>query len=412
MSEHVRAPINNPFEPGSDRIPTVWAGRVEQLSDWRDRLRPRRASGQYERGRTYLGEPGIGKSVLARRIVRDADQRGDLATRQVRVPRGGNPVALLSEALLELADRAELPTRRELRLGELLSRVRNLSVAGAGLTLAPTDAPPPHRDLTDLLLEIARAAFAQDRVVVVHLDEVQNITDPDLMSAVLVALGDALAHEEPHELPGATEVLVNLPIVVLLTGLPEFADDASTLSGATFTRRFASQLLEPISDSDLSDALHPFVVFGREVDTPASDRTRVFIDRDAADAIVARACGDPLVFQLAGQAAWDADISARITRTDVEVGWRFARREARDHVERQLARLPTKERALLDAMAGLEPAHRTATRLAQEMGYDAATQIGPTAQRLDRIRGLINRGRPTYTFRARAVGAYLEGSWP
>ena len=411
MSGDVRSPVNNPFEPGSDRIPTVWAGRVPQLADWRDRLRPRRARGQYERGRMYLGEPGIGKSVLARRIARDAEQRGDLATRQIRIPRGGDPIALLSEALVELAGRAGLPTAREQRLGELLGRVRALSLAGASVSLAPGDGPPAHRDLTALLVEVARQAFAEQRVVVVHLDEVQNVTSVELLSATLVALGDALAHEEPHHVPGGAVLTVHLPIVVLLTGLPEFYDDASSLSGATFTRRFAAEVLEPISDSDLRDALHPFVFDGCEVETPAGARARVLLDPDAAEAIVERACGDPFVFQLAGQAAWDAGDGARITRREVELGWRFASREARDHVERQLSRLPGKERALLDAMAGLEESERNATRIAQRMGHDSATQIGPTAQRLDRVRGLIDRGR-RYAFRSRTVGAYLEGRWP
>jgi hypothetical protein len=100
----MRTATNNPFEPGSDRIPQVWAGRHEQLADWRDRLRPRRAAGQYERGRTLLGEPGIGKSVLVRRIASDAARAGDWVTPQVRVPRGVSPLPLLAEALLDLAD--------------------------------------------------------------------------------------------------------------------------------------------------------------------------------------------------------------------------------------------------------------------------------------------------------------------
>ncbi|MBW3653503.1 MAG: hypothetical protein KY433_07915 [Actinobacteria bacterium] len=58
-----------------------------------------------------------------------------------------------------------------------------------------------------------------------------------------------------------------------------------------------------------------------------------------------------------------------------------------EHVERQLDRLPPAERALLEVMADLPAEERTATRIAREMGYDKASQIGPTAQRLDTVRG-------------------------
>lgn len=406
----VRSPVNNPFEPGSDRIPTIWAGRQPQLADWRDRLRPRRVSGQYERGRTLLGEPGIGKSVLVRRIAVDAErEHGDWVTRQVRVPRGGNPLALLSEALLDLADAAGLPARREQCIGELLARVRVLTLLGAGVTLDAADAPPAHRTLTALLVELGRRAFAEERVVVIHLDEVQNVTDPDLMSATLVALGDALAHEEPHAAPGG-QVTVHLPLVVFLTGLPELRDYGSSLVGATFARRFAPELLDPISDDDLHAALHRFVHHGWPV-LADGDPALVTMEPAAAAAIVELSHGDPLLFQLAGQHAWDAGSDARLTAGDVERGWQRARSEARQRVEQQLERLPGNERAMLETMAALDADERTLTTIAKAMGYEQASQAGPTARRLDTVRGLISRGRP-YGFRARAVEAYLRGGWP
>jgi MoxR-like ATPase len=76
----MRSPLNNPFQPGSDVVPAVWAGRVRQMSDWRDVLRPRLDAGLFERGRTILGEPGLGKSTLVRRIAAEAEERGDWVT--------------------------------------------------------------------------------------------------------------------------------------------------------------------------------------------------------------------------------------------------------------------------------------------------------------------------------------------
>jgi len=45
------------------------------------------------------------------------------------------------------------------------------------------------------------------------------------------------------------------------------------------------------------------------------------------------------------------------------------------------------------------------------MGLPSATQVGPFSQRLDTVRGIIVRGKP-YTFRNRAVEAYLSTDWP
>jgi hypothetical protein len=403
----VRSATNNPFEPGSDRVPQVWAGRHDRLADWRDRVRPRRAGGQYERGRTLLGEPGIGKSVLVRRLAADATQAGDWVTPQIRVPRGVNPLPLLAEHLLDLADLAGLPTRREKKLGALLNRVREVSVAGTGLVVDPPGGLPPHVALTRLLIEIGKAAAEAGQVALVHLDEVQNITDDDAMSQALVVLGDALAYEHPQTVPGGS-VEVALPLVVYLTALPEFADQASTRIGATFARRFQTVLLDPISDDDLTSALWPLVYEGRPID---AGQTVVTMSPEAASEIVRLCHGDPFSFQLAGQHAWDAGREPRIEVADVTAGWRQARGEARRHVERQLERLPELERAMVEAMASLPPDERSLTRIAVEMGYEKAAQVGPTAQRLDTVRGMISRGR-CYTFRARAVEAYLGGDWP
>ena len=56
-------------------------------------------------------------------------------------------------------------------------------------------------------------------------------------------------------------------------------------------------------------------------------------------------------------------------------------------------------------------AERTAVNIARAMGLTEAAQVGPTAQRLDTIRGIVERGRP-YRFRHRAVEAYLTSNWP
>lgn len=406
----MRDPTTNPFEPGSDRVPRVWAGRHAQLADWRDRLRPRRLGGQGERGRTLLGEPGIGKSVLVRRIAAQAADDGDLVTEQVRVPRGVDPVPLLARALLRVAEEAGLPERRDAAVEATLRRIRGLHAAGVGVDLAPGDGPPAHVVLHDLLVALGRAALRDGRVLLVHVDEVQNVDDDAALSQLLVALGDALSHDERITAPSGQELVVALPLAVYLTGLPEFHDRASSRTGATFARRFQTTLLGPLEDDDVRGALRPFAHVGWPV-LDEDGEHRVTMTPGAIEAIVARCLGDPFLFQLAGQHAWDAGEGAVIAEGDVVAGWEQARPEAVTHVERLLARLPDLERSFLDAMAGLDPDERTATSIARALGYDRASQVGPIAQRLDTVRGILERGRP-YSFRVRAVEAHLGGTWP
>ena len=408
----MRSPLDSPFSPGSDTVPEVWAGRTSHLSDWRDVLRPRRAAGLHERGRTILGEAGSGKSSLVRRIAREASQSGDWATPQLRIPSGTDPLKRVASALLDLSSAAGLAAAREKRIGDLLSRVETVAASGVSLSMRAQDGPEPYIALTDLLIEIGRAAIRHgDVMVVIHIDEVQNISDENALSQLLTALGDALTHEETIEVPGGLQIERGLPIAVYLTGLPEFADMTGARKGATFARRFRTTTLGAIDDDALMSALQPFVTEGWPIADDAGGVGRVFMEPAAQRAIVELAHGEPFLFQLAGERAWYAGTDDLITAEHVRTGWRDAAPEAEAHVQRILDRLPPRERHFLEAMAALPPEERTLTNIARSMGYERTTDAGPTAQRLDLTRGIIRRGRP-YDFRHRAVGAYLTSEWP
>jgi hypothetical protein len=408
----VRDAVNNPFSPGSDSIPEVWAGRTEQLSDWRDVIRPRRIAGLPERGRTILGEAGLGKSALVRRIAQEAARQGDWVTPQLRIPSGADPLKLVAAAALDLADEAGLSLSREERIRQALARVHAVAVSGISLTVRGAEGPEPYSALTNLLVEVGRAAIARgDVVALIHVDEVQNIRGADTLSQLLIALGDALAAEVEVSVPGGIRVSRSLPIAVYLTGLPDFEDMAGARKGATFARRFKTTTLAPIADEDLAEALQPFALAGWEVADGQGGITRVRMDPDAAAMIIRVCCGEPFLFQLAGEQAWYAGRGDTITVDEVRAGWRGAQREATAHVERILERLPVRERQFLSAMAELPPSERTLTEIAKTMGLAKHTDAGPTSQRLDTVRGIIERGRP-YSFRHRAVEAYLTSSWP
>lgn len=407
----MRRPVDSPFSPGSDTIPSVWAGRAAQLSDWEDVLRPRRLAGIAERGRTVLGEAGLGKSALVRRIADGARSKGDWVTDQLRIPTGTDPLKRLAAALLDLARGAGLPTARDRRIKALLERVETVAVSGVSLSLRGQDGPEPYTALTELLLEVGREALRRkDTMVLIHLDEVQNITDERVLSQLLTALGDALTHEEEVSVPGGLTVAMALPIAVYLTGLPEFQDRANAREGATFARRFQTSVLAALEPEDLKAALSPYALRGWEF-AGAGEERRVLLAADALQEIVDLSHGEPFLFQLAGHRAWLAGSGSTITREEVRRGWLSAEGEAENHVQRILDRLPEREREFIEAMAALPPADRTLTAIANAAGFDKASAAGPTSRRLDTVRGLIRRGTP-YSFRHRAVQAYLEGDWP
>ena len=408
----MRTPLDSPFSPGSDTVPKVWAGRTSQLNDWRDVLRPRRLAGIHERGRTILGEAGSGKSSLVRRIAREATEAGDWATPQLRIPSGTDPIKRVASALLDLSSTAGLSSAREKRIGDLLRRVETVAASGISLSVRAQDGPEPYTALTELLIEIGRAAMRRQNVMVMlHIDEVQNIADEHARSQLLIALGDALAYEETVALPGGPQVDLALPIAVYLTGLPEFEGMAGAQAGAAFARRFQTVTLDAIDDADLTAALQTFVTEGWPVATEAGGAERVFLAADAQRAIVERARGEPFLFQLAGERAWYAGTDNLITAEHVKAGWRNAAPEAEAHVQRILDRLPARERQFIEAMAELAPEERSLTNIARKAGCEKATDAGPTAQRLDRTRRIIHRGRP-YRFRHRAVEARLTSNWP
>lgn len=407
----MRSAIDNPFTPGADIVPPVWAGRRDQLQDWESVVRPRRAAGLPERGRTILGEAGLGKSTLVRRIALMAEREGDWVTPQLRIPLGADPLKAVAAALLRLADRAGLAAAREQRVKDVLARVREVAAGGISLTVDRAAGPEPYVALTDLLVEVGTAALREGVLVLVHVDEVQNITDEAVLSQLLVCLGDAIAHQAIVRAPGDVDLARVLPIAVYLTGLPEFADMAGARKGATFARRFATTTLAPIADEDLRMALHAFVTPGWEVSDERGATRTVRMEPDAADLVVRLSCGEPFLFQLAGERSWYAGTGPVITVEHVLEGWAAARHEAIAHVERILQRLPAREREMVEAMAAMDADERTATKIARQMGFDVAAQVAPTAQRLDTVRGIIDRGR-LYTFRHRAVEAYLTSAWP
>ncbi len=399
----------SPFLPGSGLVPELWAGRAAELADARAAAR-RRLAGVHDRGRAVLGEFGIGKSVLVNRVAEDLRADGHWVLDAVRVPVDGDPVALLAEALLDLAAARSLAEALGRAAGEVLGRVSAITVpvVGGGVTLRARG-ERDYRDVQRLLEHTARLARAQQRLLLVRVDEVQNVPRVAL-SQLLTLLGDALeATVTETDVAGVSRRL-QLPLLVYLSGLPDFRDRVGQ-AGATFARRFKTFELDYLDEAELREALIPFTTTGWPLLTDAGPAT-VHMAPEAADLVVTSCLGDPFLFQLVGEAAWNAGEGAIITAEDAQRGWRLVRREVVRYVEGRLGELSELQLAYLRAAAALPEDGRTAVAIAGQLGRDGAHTLASTAQSLDRTHRLIRREAGRIRFRSNAVRAFLAGGWP
>ena len=397
----VRTVLNNPFEPGSGAVPPIWVGRDDELADITSRLVPRRRAGLFERGRTYLGDPGLGKSVLVNRIAEERARAGDLVAGPLRMALGRDPLAALADVLAPLVPAGE---RVAGKVTSALERVREVGLLGArvGMTAADEDR---YASLSDLVEGLAVLASETDRLLVVRVDEVQNLSGAGL-SQLLTILGDALEMQLPATDVTGNRVMEYAPVVVLLSGLPAFPERAAA-AGATFSRRFATTYLDPFTDDEVRAALAFAFADGYEVltdDGPAL----VHLEVAAREALVEVCLGDPFLFQLAGAAAWDASTGAVLTAADVRTGWDRVRREVEAHVRQRTAGLTELQLSVLTAAARTGGEQADGTTLAQAVGRRSSSDIGSTLQALVTKR-LLALGPDGYRVVSRAVARNLAG---
>lgn len=415
----MRTPLSCPFEPGSDHVPEIWAGRAEELAD-AGVVAARRVAGVYERGRAYLGEFGIGKSVLVNRIAAEAARTGHWVPERVRLARGDDPLALLVAALRGLVAQHDLDAALGDTVRTLFRRLEEVSLpaVGGGIRLRPSaDLDIDHRAVTELLIHVAQLARAntsgelpEGRLVVLRIDEIQNARSLDSLSQLLTALGDALDAVTTETDVAGIERRRLLPIVVYLSGLPDFGRLAAD-AGATFSRRFRTVELEGLNEPELRDALQPFTRKGWPIlsdDGPGM----VHMEPAAVDYLVSTCLGDPFLFQLGGQGGWNAGIGPVITGEEMRRGWQSVSREVLRYVRARLEGLTDLQLSYLEAVATLEEEHRTTAAVATALGRSRSSSLGSTTQALDEERRLIRRRAGRVSFRSPVVAAYLAGEWP
>lgn len=357
--------IRNPFSPGAGTPPTELAGR--------DKLREqvRVAIGRIQRGNPaksvlMVGLRGVGKTVLLDRMRADAEATG-VCTVRIEVPENRSLPGLLAPALRgALLRLSRMTSAKDLALRGF----RALAGFAKGLKLKYRDIevgldfdPEPgladngdlEIDLTALLEEVGLAARSAGTAVVLFIDELQYLEEPQF--AALISALHRCAQGK-------------LPLTVVGAGLPQLrglAGDAKSYA----ERLFDYPAIGPLSPADAAIAI---VV-------PARNEG-VELTPEAVDEIVTATRGYPYFLQEWGQHAWAVAQSSPITLADVQVASIEAVAALDESFFRvRFDRLTPKEKQYLRAMAELGPGpHRSGDIAA--MLTKKVNALGPLRQSL------------------------------
>lgn len=361
--------VRNPYSPGAGTRPPELAGR----DPLRERVRiaiERIRIGRPAKSVILVGLRGVGKTVLLNQIMLDA-QAGKIECVYVEAPESRSLPALLAPSL-----------RRALLTLSTVEAAKDLSVRGlralagfvsglkvkfgdieVGLDYAPeaglADNGDLEGDLSDLLVQVGKAAKAAGTAVVMFVDELQYV-DENQLAALITSL---------HRVSQ-----LSLPVTLVGAGLPQLRGRAGN------AKSYAERLFDYPDIGPLSpdEARLAFV-------KPAADEG-VRVDANAADMIVNVTRGYPYFIQAWGSCTWDVAEDDEITLADVQTATAIATASLDESFFRvRFDRMTVAEKQYLRAMASLgEGPHRSG---------DIAASLNRTVQSLGPIRGsLINKG--------------------
>jgi hypothetical protein len=362
-------PIRNPYSPGAGTAPPELAGRDEIRETVRiaiERLR----IGNTSKSVLMVGLRGVGKTVLLDQMRSDAEGAG-IHTLRIEAPESRSLPALLAPqlrlAMLRLSgiERAKALAQRALR--GLAGFAKALKVKfndiEVGLDLDPepglADNGDLESDLAALLEATGRAAKQAETALVIFIDELQYVDEPEL-AALISAL-----HRCSQQ---------KLPISVVGAGLPQLRGRAGT------AKSYAERLFDyPEIGALLLPAARQALV------KPAEHLNVKYAD-GAVDRIVSYTRGYPYFLQEWGKRAWDVAKSSPITEQDVETASTQAVAALDESFFRvRFDRLTPMEKRYIRAMAELGPGPHRSGDIAAELSRNV-TALAPLRN------GLIGKG--------------------
>jgi hypothetical protein len=362
-------PILNPYSPGAGTPPPELAGRDELREKVRVAI-GRIRIGNPAKSVLMVGLRGVGKTVLLDKMRQEAEASGVYALK-LEAPEDRSLPALLAPQLrlilikLSAIESAKAYATRGLRA--LAGFAKALKVKfndiEVGLDLEPevglADNGDLEGDLAVLLEQVGLAAQSAKTAVVMFIDELQYVKEPQF-AALITAL---------HRCAQA-----KLPVTLIGAGLPQLlarAGDAKSYS----ERLFDYPMVGPLSREDAQLA----------ITRPAQVHGVTYLP-EAIDEIYKDTQGYPYFLQMWSKYSWDVATQSPISRADVLRARELTEADLDESFfKTRFERCTPSERRYLRAMASLGAGpHRSG---------DIANALGRDIKQLGMVRSsLINKG--------------------
>ncbi len=358
-------PVLNPFAPGAGMPPPELAGR----DDLREVIRiviERVRRGLPAKSVLMVGLRGVGKTVLLDRMRDDAEGLG-IQTMRIEAPESRSLPALLAPqlriALLRLSRNEKAKDLAQRALRGLAGFAKALKMKYDDIEVGFDFEPEPgladngdlEHDLQALLETVGAAAQKADTALVMFIDELQYVAEPELAS-LITAL-----HRTAQR---------RLPVVMVGAGLPQLRGRMGKAKSYA-ERLFDFPQIGPLTPPAARLAIAKPV-----------EANGVTIDDDALDLILLKTQRYPYFLQEWGKHTWDTAKHSPITGPDVEQASVAAIAALDESFFRvRFDRLTPVEKKYLRAMAELGPGPHRSGDIAEKLSREV-TSLGPTRSQL------------------------------
>lgn len=362
--------IANPYRPGFNQPPVVFAGRTEVLDGAREAIEVAALDGRTPRPLVLLGPRGVGKTVTLGEIAELAASERSWPHVHVEAKAAGG----LLEELVDRLDRAHatlegrVPPAEDVHRRARVSRV-SATVLGVGGEVeldrsASAAARSAGARFAQALERTMEAATGLRAGLVLTLDELQ-VAAPSEVAVLAGTLQES--------------VPADWPLVVALAALPTLRTARGRRKLPTYLERSEWHELGALGVADAREALAgPAAAAGRPLTEPA------------ADLLLEVTGGYPYALQVAGHFAWRASHDASMITVEHA-------RAALPRIEADLDQLfrsrwadaSNREREYLDALADLMAAGDGPP----PRGGDVAAALGQPATKVSYLRDrLLKKG--------------------
>lgn len=290
----------NPYRPGAGMIPAYLAGR-QHLIDEATKLLETISVGFPARSVIYYGLRGVGKTVLLNHMESVADEL-DIVSEYMEVrERSGSFQQDVALYTYKLINKLSVKENVSNHLKKALSVLKAFAIKYAcgevsiEISVEPAkgiaDTGVLSNDLMELLLALGNVAKAEQKGVVLFIDEIQSLTDAELESLMMAI------HRSNQR---------GLPLIIMAAGLPKIAKLAGDVKSYA-ERLFSFISIGTLGQEDAEKALQE----------PAS-RFGVTYESQALEKILDVTEGYPYFLQEYGKWVWESRKQAdQITADDV-----------------------------------------------------------------------------------------------